>query len=312
MNNRSRNAMKTIARYAVLSLLAAAWLTTRVGVAEADGALRDFRPSPVVSAHGKTSRVEVTSELILLKSGALGYCDNGSMQNFHFDEPVWLIGYKTEIFDPQGNPPRENHICHTFFSDHMPMEGEEQVLRSLYSDAFTREVRLPEGFGVPIKAGENVHWMPMFNNRGEQTVKVGMKYELTLIREKDLKKPLTTLYSTIRSVANPHLFFVAPGRHQQEATFTLPFNGRIHFMATHIHPYGESVELYNVSRRERVWTGARKLDKAGQMVGMETYSNREGYKLQAGETYRVRSSYNNTTDHWIDAMAGVVIFFSRE
>ena len=304
--------MKPIIRCTLLLLFALGGATAQGDHSETGRTLKDFRPSTVKSDYGQVSQVEFTSELMLLKSGALAYCDEGAMQSFRFAEPVWLIGYKTEVFDAAGKPPQENHLCHTFFGDRMPEEGEEQVLRSLYSDAFTREIRLPEGFGVPIRAGEDLHWMPMFNNRGERTVKVGMKYELTLIRQRDLKQPLKPLFATVRSVENPHLFFVPPGRHQQQATFNLPSDGRIHFISTHIHPHGESVELYNLSRRQQVWQGRRKVDATGHMVGMEIYSNPTGYPLKAGETYRITSIYDNPTDHWIDAMAGLIIFFSKD
>jgi hypothetical protein len=98
----------------------------------------------------------------------------------------------------------------------------------------------------------------------------------------------------------------------QEATIELPFNGRIHFLGAHIHPHGESVELHNLTRHERVWKGKKKTDSKGEMVGMDVYSSREGYPVRAGEKYRITSAYDNPTDHWIDAMAGLFIFFSKE
>ena len=139
-------------------------------------------------------------------------------------------------------------------------------------------------------------------------VKVSMKYQLTLIRQKDLTKPLVPLYSTIRSVRTPNLFFVPPGAHEQEATFEFPFNGRIHFLGTHIHPYGESIELYDLARNRSIWKGVRK--KSGDQ--MEVYSSKEGYAFRTGERLRLTSTYNNPTGHWIDAMAGLFIFFSKE
>ena len=72
------------------------------------------------------------------------------------------------------------------------------------------------------------------------------------------------------------------------------------------------MELYNVSRQEQVWRGRGKNDSRGQIVDMEVYSSKEGYAVRAGDTYRVKSAYNNPTQHDIDAMAGVFIFYSRE
>lgn len=273
--------------------------------------LTDFRPAAIESPYGTVSRLEFNTELVELDSGVLAYHLARAMRDFRLAEPVWIIGYKTEVLDAHNQAPRENYLCHTFFGDQRVSQHGDQEMRALFSDSFTPEVRLPEGFGVRLTPDEPLHWMPMFNNRGDQPVRVRMKVTLTLIREKDLKKPLTPLYSTLRSVQAPHLYFVPPGRHEQQATFELPVDGRIHFMGAHIHPYGVSVELFNTSRSEPVWKSLRKTDAGGHMVGMGVYSSAEGYLLHAGETFRVTALYENPTSSPIDAMAGLFVFYSR-
>jgi len=136
-----------------------------------------------------------------------------------------------------------------------------------------------------------------------------MKVAITLIRAQDLKKPLKPLYASLRSVETPHLFFVPPGRDERQVTFQLTFDGRIHFLGTHIHPHGVSIELYNVSRRERVWRGARKSKPDGPM---EVYSNPEGYPVRSGETYKIMAVYENPSGDKIDAMAGLFMLYSRD
>ena len=272
--------------------------------------LNEFRPSPLRSAYGEVSKVEFSTGLVELDSKVLVHSPAGTMRNFRFAEPIWVIGYKSTIYDPGGKRPRENYLCHTFFGDQKVVQRQDQRMRAIYSDGFTQEVRLPDGFGLPFTPQDNVHWMPMFNNRDEQPAKVEMRIEVTVIRQKDLVKPLRRLYSTLRSVQLPHLFYIPPERHQHQTTFALPFNGRIHFMGTHIHPYGESIELFNVTRQERVWKGAVKRNSEGGMAAMETYSSAEGYPVKAGESYRLTSIYNNSTSAPIDAMAAVFLFFS--
>ena len=148
----------------------------------------------------------------------------------------------------------------------------------------------------------------MFNNREEEPVRVAMKVVVTLIRGKDVTKPLKPLYASLRSVETPHLFFVPPGRDERQVTFELPFNGRIHFLGTHVHPHGVSIDFYNVSRQQRVWKGVRKSEPNGPM---EVYSNPEGYPVRAGETHRITAVYENPTAEKIDAMAGIFMLYSR-
>lgn len=273
--------------------------------------LGSFRPSTIRSEYGTVSEVEFSTPLVVLESGVLAHHLPQAMRNFRFPEPVWIIGYKTEILDARGKPPRENYLCHTFFGDQRVTQHQDRELKGIYSDAFTPEVRLPEGFGIPLTPEESLHWMPMFNNRDEQPSRVSMNTVLLLIRGKDLKKPLTPLYATLRSVTVPHLFFVPPGRHEKSMTFEFPSGGRIHFLGTHMHPHGVSIELFNAARREQVWKGSRKLDDRGRMVGMEVYSSAEGYPVSAGETYRVTAVYDNPTRAPIDAMAGLFVLYAR-
>jgi len=271
--------------------------------------LTNFRPSAVQTGYGVASEVEFSTGLVEVESGALAYHLPQTMKEFWFGEPVWVIGYKTDILDSRGKSPSANYLCHTFFSDQRVDQKEDNELRGIYSDAFTPEVRVPEGFGIRLLANERLHWMPMFNNRGDQPARVEMKVVITLIRAQDLKKPLKALYASLRSVQTPHLFFVPHGRDVKQLTFEISFDGRIHFLGTHLHPHGISIELYNVSRQEQVWKGARKGDPDGPM---EVYSNSGGYRVRAGETYKITAIYENPEADRIDAMAGLFMLYSRD
>src|SRR5207247_5375619 len=288
---------------------ALAWLVCLSFAAPGDELLTGFRPSAIRSDFGTVSEVEFSTRLLELEAGALAHHLPHAMIDFRFAEPVWVIGYRTEILNVEGKTPRENYLCHTFLADQRVSQREDDEVKGIYSDAFTPEVRAPDGFGIPISPDDRLHWMPMFNNRGEQPVRVMMKAVVTVIRVKDLKKPLTPLYGSLRSVHVPHLFFVPPGRDERQVTFEAPFNGKIHFLGTHVHPHGVSIELYNVSRREQVWKGTRKNDPNG---AMQVYSSAAGYPVQAGETYRITAVYENPTPDKIDAMAGLFMLYSRD
>lgn len=192
--------------------------------------LTSFVPSAVRSEFGRTSAVRFATALVELESGVLAHHLPHAMKNYQFAEPVWVIGYRTEIVDSTGGTPRENYLCHTFFGDQRVDQRPGAEMKAIYSDAFTPEVRLPDGYGIPLAADEPLHWMPMFNNRGDSPVRVAMKIEVTVIRGKDVSKPLKPLYSMLRSVEIPHLFFVPPGHDERRTSFQLPFDGQLHFL----------------------------------------------------------------------------------
>jgi hypothetical protein len=284
-------------------------LFTFAAVAHSAEHLTAFRGSSIESSHGTVSEISFSSGFVELEPGALAHHIPYAMKDFQFDERVWVIGYKTEVLGRRNSDPRENYLCHTFFADQRVAQHNDDELLGIYSDAFTPEVRLPEGFGIPLSPGDRLHWMPMFNNRSDESAGVEMRVLVTLIRDRDLKKPLTPVYAGLRSVQVPHLFFVPPGKDERQTTFVLPFNGKIHFLGTHIHPYGVSVELFNVSRNEVVWKGKRDKQPDGPM---QVYSSSNGYPIRAGETFRITSVYDNPNVTKIDAMAGLFMLYSRE
>ena len=272
--------------------------------------LDEIRSSPVTSPHGRVSEVHYDTGLIELPSGFLAHSPAGSERRFRFPEPVWILGYATSIYDATGEVPRENYLCHTFLGDRPFTQSHEPRMTAIYSDSFTREVRLPEGFALFVDGGQELHWLPLFNNREAASARVGMKMTVTLIRQSDIIRLPKRLYSTLHSAQMPHLFFVPPKRHQQEAVIRLGIRGRIHFMGTHVHPHAEFVELHNLSRGERVWKGVSKSDDSGEMTGFEVYSSGEGYPVSPGEIYRLISAYDNPTGREIDAMAGLFVMYS--
>ena len=287
--------------------------------AHAADLLADFQPSPLTSEHGPVQQVELATPYFLsVESHVLAFHSPGSMLQFRFAEPVWAIAYETEIYGADGKSPKENFLCHTFFGNQnveqlATPDGKviDKEMKVLFSDAFTREIRLPDGFGLRLSTDDNIDWMPMFNNRGDDVARVGMRAKVHFIREADLKKPLQPLHGILKAVQMPHLFFVPSGRHEKETTFELPFDGRIHFVGAHIHPYAESIALFDVTQEKLIWKGVAKQDTQGQTNGMETYSDVKGYPVRAGGKIRLTSVYDNPTEFPIDAMAGAFIYYTK-
>jgi hypothetical protein len=279
----------------------------------------DLQPSELTSAYGPVKQVVLkTPRLTSLDSHALAFYSPGSMVHFRFPEAVWIIGYKTDIYDAAGRPPTENYLCHTFLGNHhveqlKTSDGKviSPEMKGLFSDAFTPAVRLPDGFAIRLEPGEEVEWMPMFNNRSDEDVRVAMRAIVYVIREADLKKPLQPVYSVLESVKTPHLFYVEPGAHEQQTTFELPFNGKVHLIGAHIHPHAKSVRLFDVTRGETVWNGVVEEDAQKHTAGMPVYSNPDGYPVRAGDVFRLTSRYENPGKYPIDAMAGVFLIYTK-
>lgn len=123
---------------------------TPLPASAAGGVLSDFRPSALHSDYGPVSQVEFSTELLALDAGVLAFHPDHSMRDFRFAEPVWIVGYKTEVLDAGNTPPRENYLCHTFFGDQRVTQHDDREMLAIYSDAFTPEVRLPDGYALRL------------------------------------------------------------------------------------------------------------------------------------------------------------------
>lgn len=234
-----------------------------------------------------------------------------------FEEPVWVIGYSTEMVDAEGEPLTNDLHCHTMLTAPIVDRWKDHQLngrpfKGLYTDGFTRRIVLPEGFGLHIRGGEHLELQPMFNNRGDARVSAAMAITAHFVRADDLPAPLTPLYTTVAAVADPHLYMVAPGEDVREREFRIPYAGTIHAMGVHIHPYGREISLINKSRGETVWSAVGEVGADGQLIDMPFYSDPEGYPFSPEDRFAIRARYFNPTEVEQDAMAGLFIFFATE
>lgn len=231
-----------------------------------------------------------------------------------FDEPVWVVGYSTKVGGVAEQPSRELH-CHTMMMTRerwleFPVAG--QPFRGLYSDGYTSSLTLPPGFGIYFEAGEQLDFMPMFNNRDPSKTEASLGVEIHFIRAEEVEG-LVPLYSAVAAVDDSKVYMVPPGGNVREKEFRLPYQGEIHAMGVHVHPYGRSVELINLARdSEVVWRAVGALDDQGRLVSMPFYSRRVGYAFGPEDRFLLRATYDNPTDVEQDAMAGIFMFFSTE
>ena len=230
-----------------------------------------------------------------------------------FEEDQWLVGYRVEMTDPAGQKLDRELMCHTFFGSRIPKHDLHDELRGIFSDGYTEEIRLPPGFGIFFKAGEKAVWLPMFNNRNPELANASMKVTLELVPARKLPGGLKELNTTFQSVQMPHLYYVPPKKQDiRETSFLLPFAGRIHAMGTHLHPYGVSIELINITRDESVWKAVGTRGEDGKLVKMPVYSSPEGYPVETDDLFKLVAVYENPTEQPVDAMAGVFILYAPD
>jgi hypothetical protein len=106
---------------------------------------------------------------------------------------------------------------------------------------------------------------------------------------------------------------VKPGREVSRANVTrwlnLHHDTTIHYISMHLHPFAESLELYDVTAKKTVWKGlARQREDRIGLEHVDYYSSAEGLPLYKGHEYELISVYDNTSGVDQDAMAVLFLY----
>lgn len=214
-----------------------------------------------------------------------------------------------------------------------------------------KEIVMPKGYALRIPDDNNLQWRlwVMVLNNNDHVVKKVLNFQ-SRIEYYDAvtaaKKKLIPLYQTgaalfpltVDSNARPgeptvktaveaevsdrmdgrrrtgH-WMVPPGRQELAEDVTRQMNIKrdttIHYIWMHIHPYAESVEIWDKTANKSLWKGTCQNDpnpKRAAILSTDHYSSTTGLKVYKDHQYELRSVYNNVTDHDVDAMVSVWMY----
>ena len=110
----------------------------------------------------------------------------------------------------------------------------------------------------------------------------------------------------------PVHWMVPPGKQKTRYRYTgFAPDSRVHYAWVHMHNYGEYMRLTDVTTGEMLWQADVKHEAArAQIASISHYSSTEGFPLYHDHEYEIEAVYDNTTDHDIDAMAMMMLYFN--
>ncbi len=106
---------------------------------------------------------------------------------------------------------------------------------------------------------------------------------------------------------------VGPGREVNrtpvDAMLRLSQDTTIHYIAVHLHPFAESLELYDKTANKSVWKSTAKnpVDRIG-LDRVDTFSSEAGVPIYHDHHYELISTYNNTSKENQDSMAVMFLY----
>ena len=107
---------------------------------------------------------------------------------------------------------------------------------------------------------------------------------------------------------------VEPGRHVYHTPVTQMLDipaeqTRVHFIAVHLHPFAESLELRDWTTGETVFkSGARNREDAIGLRHVDSFASPEGLLLHRDHGYELIATYDNTSGEPQDSMAVMYLY----
>ena len=106
---------------------------------------------------------------------------------------------------------------------------------------------------------------------------------------------------------------VPPGREVNRTLVTrlmrVPYDTTIHYIAVHLHPFAESLELRDLTTGESLFKSeAKNLDGRIGLTHVDHLESAEGIEVFADHEYEMVSVYNNTSDEPQDSMAVMYMY----
>jgi len=236
----------------------------------------------------------------------------------------------------------DNPVQHNKFMSHA--HGAINNRKFLSLNQGQSAIEFPPGFAVPLLSNEKILFYGMALNNQPLQKPVDLKFKVTLsyVNNRDLVQPMKVLRQTGIDIRVPAQYpncddsnkknnrcgifhadetgnsfnfhwLVAPGRHSYWQTMDgntfIPFDTTAHFIAMHMHPYAESMELIDRTTGETLFKGyARHYPNNQDIESFESFSSEEGIPLYRNHKYETITVYNNITDKDIDAMAILYIY----
>jgi hypothetical protein len=320
-------------------------------------------------------------------------------QHFQFDagsepELIWLKSAQVAIVDTQGEPMSSEFLCHSnlYFSEyrrHFELMDRSTTANQRFIDINQGllELRLPDGFGIPMMSNEtlNFHSMVFNIDSKPETFDVRVKTNFEYLRDSERTGSIKALAQRSISIlvpaadpdahahvqgcghdltdstseheghtehagntkkehqgheghqgheelnvpANPQKraresadgvnrtvhWIVPPGRHeyrfQPKRGLRIPYpETTVHLLTGHMHAYGESIELRDVTTGEALFrANAKAFDSATGIEHMTHYSSEGGFPVHQDHQYELIATYNNTTSQGVDAMAVLYLYY---
>ncbi|MBV9108314.1 MAG: hypothetical protein JO306_02780 [Gemmatimonadetes bacterium] len=217
----------------------------------------------------------------------------------------WLHGYSVELVDAAGRPVPQQLLHHLIVL--VPNRRglfNASMLRLVAAGHETPVVKLPSVVGYRIHAGDRLVLAGMLHNESATAYRgVRVRVHMPLKREGGLIRPMSIFPFSmdVMPTGTQRAFDLPPGRSEKSWEGRPAVDGRIIGVGGHLHRYGVSLTLTDVTAGKVLWEGVPVRDSTGEIVSLPTHTFRLGLGvgIRADHVYRLTAVYDNPTRHTI-------------
>ncbi len=261
------------------------------------------------------ARAEVVERVLgplTLEGRALAMEGPHAKTEFRFERPGFVTAFSASVLDASGAARDHDGLhCHSSFSDpagvgpartrFMPQGLIAEDARIVLNEGLG-EVRFPDGFGVPVSTGKSYALEAMLEDEdGDQNGVYTVRYRVEVAPSTAPLKALTGLMVLIRRgepgqhACDNAVWPVPPGRHAFEKPFRMPYDARIHLVATHAHRHLAELSILDVATGKALYRSTAQPGPRGYPRQVPVYSSAEGIPVKKGGRYLFRIVYDNPT-----------------
>jgi hypothetical protein len=213
----------------------------------------------------------------------------------------WLQGYDCQLVDAAGRP-----LSHALIH-HVNLIAPEK--RELFSPIMLRigaqgsetpPVELPKVLGLRVHRGDTLLVTAMFHNAGARDI-TGARLVIRMpFKSAAAAISAVSIFPMYMDVMPPAgaKSYDLPAGHSEKSWESRPaVRGRILALGAHMHKYGTSMRLEDVTARKVLWETKPIVDKTGEPVDMpvKTFWWTLGIPVHTNHIYRVTAVYDNPT-----------------
>lgn len=218
----------------------------------------------------------------------------------------WLHGFRVDVVTGNGRSLPSTIIHHVNVIAPERRELFSPIMRRIAAAGHeTGEIRIPRLLGLPVREGEGLMVTAMLHNpTDEEYSDVFLRVRFPFTPERRWRRPVAIypLYLDVMPPASVHAFDLPPGRSERSWEGSPVVSGRLLGVGGHLHRYGVSLVLEDVTRGRVIWEARPILNEEGDVIGMPTrrFLWRLGVPLRSDHVYRLTAVYDNPTGRTID------------